>query len=92
MLLQQIRRAIQMYLTTSGKEQVDYLLVSGGTSLLDGIDKLISDELAIQAVVANPFRHMESAATVNRQQLTEKAPCLMIATGLALRSFTSWHQ
>ena len=92
MLLQQIRRAIQMYLTTSGKEQVDYLLVSGGTSLLDGIDKLISDELAIQTVIANPFRHMESASGVSRQELTEKAPCLMIATGLALRSFNSWHQ
>lgn len=92
MLLQQIRRAIQMYLTTSGKEQVDYVLISGGTSLLEGIDTLISDELAIQTVVANPFRYMELAATVNRQQLTEKAPCLMIATGLAMRSFNSWHQ
>jgi len=92
MLLQQIRRAIQMYLTTSGKEQVDYLLVCGGTGMLEGLDQLISDELAIQTVIANPFRHMTLAAAVNGRELQQKAPCLMIATGLALRSFTSWHQ
>jgi type IV pilus assembly protein PilM len=92
LLLQQIRRAIQMYLTTSGKEQVDYMLISGGTSLLSGIDSLISDELAIRTVRANPFCDMASAPGVNRQELTEKAPCLLIATGLALRSFTPWHQ
>lgn len=92
MLVQQIRRAIQTYLTTSGKEQVDYCLLSGGTSLLAGLDKLLSQELAIHTVIANPFRRMDFAAGVNRQVLACKAPCLMVATGLALRSFHSCHQ
>ncbi len=36
-LIQQIRRAIQMYLTFSGKEKLDYLVVSGGTANMENI-------------------------------------------------------
>ncbi|RVT48724.1 pilus assembly protein PilM [Rheinheimera sediminis] len=87
MLVQHIRRAIQMYLATSGQEQVDYLLICGGSSLLQGMDRSISHKLAIKTVIANPFRHLAFAETVDHEELTAKAPCLMIATGLALRSF-----
>ena len=49
--MQQIRRAIQMFLTTSGQDKVDYLLVSGGTVLLADIDNLLSEELGIHTVI-----------------------------------------
>lgn len=91
MLLQQIRRGIQMYLTSSGKDTVDYLIVSGGTGMLDGIEKLLIEELGIHTVLANPFATMELAGSVERQQLNKYAPQLMVASGLALRSFQSWH-
>lgn len=91
MLLQQVRRGIQMYLTTSGRDNIDYLLISGGTSLIEGVDKLLTDELGIHTVVANPFLHMETAASVDRELLNQVAPQLMVASGLALRSFSTWH-
>lgn len=91
MLLQQVRRGIQMYLTTSGRDSIDYLLISGGTSLIEGVDKLLTDELGIHTVVANPFLHMETAAAVDRELLNQVAPQLMVASGLALRSFSTWH-
>ncbi|MDX1676240.1 pilus assembly protein PilM [Arsukibacterium sp.] len=91
MLLQQIRRGIQMYLTSSGRDAVDYLIVSGGTALIEGIDKLLIDELGIHTVVANPFKTIEVATSVDREQLNKSAPQLMVASGLALRSFSSWH-
>ncbi|WP_019675712.1 pilus assembly protein PilM [Arsukibacterium perlucidum] len=91
MLLQQIRRGIQMYLTSSGRDAVDYLIVSGGTALIDGIDKLLIDELGIHTVVANPFKTIDVATSVDREQLNKSAPQLMVASGLALRSFSSWH-
>lgn len=91
MLLQQIRRGIQMYLTSSGKDAVDYLVVSGGTALIEGIDRLLIDELGIHTVIANPFKTMEVATSVNREQLNKQAPQLMVASGLALRSFSAWH-
>lgn len=91
MLLQQVRRGIQMYLTSSGKDAVDYLVLSGGTSLIEGIDRLLIDELGIHTVVANPFKTMEVASAVDREQLNRHAPQLMVASGLALRSFSPWH-
>lgn len=91
MLLQQVRRGIQMYLTTSGRDNIDYLLISGGTSLIEGVDKLLTDELGIHTVVANPFLNMETATSVDRELLNQVAPQLMVASGLALRSFSTWH-
>lgn len=91
MLLQQIRRGIQMYLTSSGKDSIDYLVVSGGSALIEGIDKLLLDELGIHTVIANPFASMEVATAVDRDALDKCAPQLMVASGLALRSFTPWH-
>ncbi|MBL4822993.1 MAG: pilus assembly protein PilM [Colwellia sp.] len=90
-LMQQIRRAIQMFLTSSGADKVDYLLVSGGTAAIEGIEKLLTDELGIHTVIANPFNNMEVAKTINADELAKVAPQFMVATGLALRSFTPWH-
>ncbi len=91
MLLQQIRRGIQMYLTSSGKDALDYLIVSGGSGMIEGIDKLLIDELGIHTVIANPFNSMEMATAIEREALEKLAPQLMVASGLALRSFSPWH-
>ncbi len=90
-LMQQIRRAIQMFLTSSGASKVDYLLVSGGTASIEDIEKLLTDELGIHTVIANPFNDMTLAPSINEEKLTKVASQLTVATGLALRSFTPWH-
>jgi len=90
-LMQQIRRAIQMFLTSSGASKVDYLLVSGGTASIEDIEKLLTDELGVHTVVANPFNEMTLAPSINQEKLAKVAPQLTVATGLALRSFTPWH-
>jgi len=90
-LMQQIRRAIQMFLTSSGADKVDYLVISGGTASIEGIEKLLSDELGIHTIIANPFNNMEIANKIDEDELSKIAPQFMVATGLALRSFTPWH-
>jgi len=90
-LVQQIRRAIQMFLTSSGKEKIDYLVISGGSALVEGVEQLLSDELGIYTVIANPFEHMEISENIDQDELAKIAPQFMVATGLALRSFSSWH-
>ena len=90
-LIQQIRRAIQMFLTSSGADKVDYLLISGGTASIEEIETLLTDELGIHTVIANPFNNMQLASTIDADDLSSVAPQLMVATGLALRSFTPWH-
>jgi len=90
-LMQQIRRAIQMFLTSSGADKVDYLVISGGTASIEGVEKLLSEELGIHTIIANPFNNMEIANKINEDELSKVAPQFMVATGLALRSFTPWH-
>jgi type IV pilus assembly protein PilM len=90
-LVQQIRRAIQMFLTSSGKEQIDYLILSGGTALVEGVEQLLADELGIHTVIANPFTNMDIAESIDEDRLAQVAPQFIVATGLALRSFSPWH-
>ncbi|MBL4940761.1 MAG: pilus assembly protein PilM [Colwellia sp.] len=90
-LMQQIRRAIQMFLTSSGADKVDYILISGGTAAIEGVEKLLTDELGIHTVIANPFSVMTLGESINEEALVKVAPQLTVATGLALRSFTPWH-
>lgn len=90
-LIQQVRRAIQMFLTSSGADKVDYIIVSGGTAAIEGLEQLLTDELGIHTVIANPFNAMTFGASINENALAQVAPQLTVATGLALRSFTPWH-
>ena len=90
-LLQQVRRAVQMFLTTSGKEQIDYIVLTGGTSMIKGIDRLLIEELGIHSVVAEPFANMEISPKVDRNVMQRHRTQFTIATGLALRSFSSCH-
>ena len=90
-LLQQVRRAVQMFLTTSGKEQIDYIVLTGGTSMIKGIDRLLIEELGIHSVVAEPFENMEISPKVDRNVMQRHKAQFAIATGLALRSFSTCH-
>jgi type IV pilus assembly protein PilM len=90
-LLQQIRRSIQMFLNTSEKDSVDYIVLSGGTSLIQGLERLLIDELGIHTVIAKPMSELEIAAELDVEQVENIQSQLMIATGLALRSFSECH-
>ena len=89
--LQQVRRAVQMFLTTSGNDQVDYIVLSGGTSLIQGIDRLLIDELGIHSIIIDPFADMELSPDLDRDALDKHRAQLAVASGLALRSFSSCH-
>lgn len=90
-LIQQIRRAMQMFLTSSGVKKVDYLIISGGSASIEGVAQLLTDELGIHTIIANPFNGMAIDKSIDEDDIAKVAPQLMVATGLALRSFTPWH-
>jgi type IV pilus assembly protein PilM len=62
-------------------------VLAGGCAAIAGVDELVEERLGIPTVVANPFADMTVAPRVNAQSLSNDAPALMIASGLALRSF-----
>ncbi len=49
--------------------------------------EMIANKLGVHTSVANPFTNMTLASRVKAQSLSNDAPALMIAAGLAMRSF-----
>jgi type IV pilus assembly protein PilM len=90
-LLQQVRRSMQMFMTTCNKENIDNIIISGGSSLIEGLDQLVIEELGVHAVVANPFVDMQINEEIDPDQLAKVQSQLLVATGLALRSFSTCH-
>jgi type IV pilus assembly protein PilM len=86
-MAQQINRAMQMLLSASPYSKVDQIVIAGGCASIPGADRLIEFELGIPTLVANPFIGMSLGPRINAQHLANDAPSMMLACGLALRSF-----
>ncbi len=84
---QQVNRAIQFFLGATPYNHVDLIILAGGTSSIVGLDDLIQERLGVDTVVANPFTNMSIGSRVDAEALSGDAPAMMIACGLALRSF-----
>jgi len=84
---QQVNRAIQFFLGATPYNNVDLVVLAGGTSSIPGLDELIHERLGVDTLLANPFTNMALGSRVNAQALSNDAPAMMIACGLALRSF-----
>jgi len=87
-LLQNLRRNIQLFGSSSGMNRVDEIVLSGGCSLISGLVEQIENELQIPTKLAVPFEHCNFAGGVNRAELISQGPKYMVALGLALRSFS----
>lgn len=87
-MIQQIRRTLQIYSTSKGSSDIANIVVSGGCSYLDGIESLLSEELRIPTVVAQPFASCLFSEDIPAEQLQRESSKFMIACGLALRSFS----
>ena len=86
-VVQQVARSLQFFFSSSQYNDVDYIVMAGGVSSMEGLDDLVQDKLGTPATVANPFADMAISSKVNAVALSSDAPALMIACGLALRSF-----
>ena len=86
-MCQEIMRALQFFYSSSPFNSVDQLLLAGGCAQIPGIDELVAARIGVPAMVANPFASMSVSSRIKPQLLSNDAPSLMIACGLALRSF-----
>ncbi|MCK9502609.1 MAG: pilus assembly protein PilM [Porticoccaceae bacterium] len=86
-LIQQVSRSLQFFFSSSQYNFVDQLILAGGVAAMDGLGEDVEEKLGIPTKVANPFVNMAISSKVNAQALANDAPAMMIAVGLALRSF-----
>jgi len=86
-IVQQIQRALQFFVSSNINRGIDRLILAGGCASIPGVEQLVEKSLSIPVYIANPFVNMTLSNKIRPQLLSNDAPSLMIACGLAVRSF-----
>jgi type IV pilus assembly protein PilM len=86
-LVQQISRLLQFFYAGSEFNRVDQVVLAGGCASIPGVAEMVEEQLGVPTIVANPLAHMTLGPRVQAHALAQDAPALLIACGLALRSF-----
>jgi type IV pilus assembly protein PilM len=86
-LVQQVSRLLQFFYAGSDFNRVDQVVLAGGCASIPGIASLVEEQIGVPTVIANPLANMALGPRVQAHALAQDAPALMIACGLALRSF-----
>jgi type IV pilus assembly protein PilM len=86
-IAQQAERSLQLFFSTSQYSSIDHLLLAGGSANISEFAKVLQDVLGYRVTIANPFLRMAYAPQVDVRKLENDAPSLLVASGLALRSF-----
>jgi len=86
-MVQQVGRSLQFFFSSSPYNAVDLIVLAGGCSSIPDIDELIAEKTGTETVIANPFANMALSNRIRPENLSNDAPAMMIACGLALRGF-----
>jgi type IV pilus assembly protein PilM len=86
-VVQQVARSLQFFFSSSQYNDVDVVVLAGGAASTTGIADMVQEKVGTTTVIANPFADMALNSRVNASALSNDAPSLMIACGLAMRSF-----
>jgi len=86
-MVQQISRLLQFFFAGSEYSRVDQIVLAGGCASITGVADMVEEQLGVPCLVANPLANMSLSSRVQAQTLAQDAPALMIACGLAMRSF-----
>ncbi len=86
-MAQQVSRALQFFFGSGQTSTVDYVLFAGGCATIPGAAQVVAEHTGTPTVVANPFTGMTVNRRINPKVLAADAPAMMIASGLAMRSF-----
>ncbi|WP_420934772.1 type IV pilus assembly protein PilM [Alteromonas sp. A081] len=90
-LQQSINRALQMYMSTLHAERPQKILLTGGAATIEPLVDILNQDLGLDVARFNPFAGMTINPKLDASKLQKLAPQLVIAAGLASRSFTPWH-
>lgn len=84
---QQVARSLQFFFSSSDFNRVDAVILGGGVAAMEGLPDLVQQRLNTEVFTADPFAGMTTASGVDAVALKADATAMMIAVGLALRSF-----
>ena len=78
-------RSIDFFRATTGIENVDRVILSGGCALMAGFTERLAERVGVEVELANPFRNINIDAKLDSESAQGSAPAAAVAVGLALR-------
>ncbi len=84
-LATEIRRSIDFYRRQHRNEEIDRIILSGGSAVMPGLTEFVQGETGVTTQLANPFAHFSLSDDAPREYLTDIGPAMVVAVGLAVR-------
>ena len=85
-ICEEIQRSLEFFRSTTADTTIEKMVLSGGCSLIKGLDQFLSSRLGLPVELANPFRNIQySAKTFDPDYIQAMAPVAAVGIGLALR-------
>lgn len=86
-LAMEVMRHIEMFNEEGVSFGIQHIWLSGEGSQLPGLEETILARTSVESEVVNPLGHCRLGSKISAEELMDIAPLLMIATGMALRTF-----
>ncbi len=86
-LLLEIQKTFDFFRATTGGEQLQRVYVSGGCAKVEGFLDLLQARLGLPVEMLDPFKNIAIGKGIDLDHLDEISPSMVVAVGLALRSF-----
>ena len=85
-IAQELQKTFDFFSATTSTEKIDEIVLSGGSARVVNLDSQLKEKFGIPVEIMNPFRQIDSSGSgVSPDWLSENAPSLAIAVGLAVR-------
>ena len=86
-LIQQISRALQFFFSATEFNNVDRIVLGGGTASIGGLAELTEAQIGVPVQIANPIQNLVIANRIDEIAIQADSPALMTVMGLAMRTF-----
>jgi len=86
-LIQQISRALQFFFSATEFNNVDRVVLAGGTASIPGLGEITEQQIGVPVQVANPLDGFALSSRIDSIAINEDSPALMTVVGLAMRTF-----
>ncbi|HWR67551.1 MAG TPA: type IV pilus assembly protein PilM [Desulfomonilia bacterium] len=84
--VQEIRRTLDFFLSTMVNENIEKIYMSGGSSRIPGLTRLLEKQMEIPVEMVNPFNNIKwDDRMFDPEYMAYIAPQMAVAVGLALR-------
>jgi type IV pilus assembly protein PilM len=84
-IITEISRSFDYFRDTTNYENIDEIIVSGGSTLIGGIVSSLEERSGIPVQVAEPFKNVDVPDMFDKEYIKKVEPLVTLAVGLALR-------